>query len=63
MDQENEILLIADEMGYLYIYNLISLWLIGKKKFKENISEIHFSKNNWLFFVVSGRFVFIYERP
>lgn len=45
------------------MFNLNNGRLVGKKKFPQKISSISFNKNNSLIFILSGWFVFIYEKP
>lgn len=63
MDPKGELFLVSDEADYLYMFNLSNGRLIGKKKFKQKITGIFFNSKNSLIFIVSGRFVFIYEKP
>lgn len=63
IDLKGDIILVSDEQNYLYMFNLSNGRLIGKKKFPSNITGIHFNRHNSLIFVISGRYVFIYEKP
>ncbi len=63
IDPASEILFVSDDQNYLYMFNLSNGRLIGKKRFPQKISGIHFNTKNSLIFVISGRYVFMYERP
>jgi periodic tryptophan protein 2 len=61
--QNGEQLIIGDVNDRVYIFDIISGKTLGEKKFKDKISHICFSNNNRLFFVVSGKYIYIYEKP
>jgi hypothetical protein len=63
MDSQGEILIVSDEQNYLYMFNLSNGRLIGKKNFQYQITGVYFNSPNSLIFVISGRYVYIYERP
>lgn len=60
---KGEILIVADSSQYVYILNPQSLLILGQKRFQHPISKILFSQNGSLFFIVAGKFVYIYSTP
>ena len=61
--KEGNLMLIADQDNRVYLFNSGTEKALGSKKFKHKITHLGFSHNNKFFYVVSGRYVFFYERP
>lgn len=61
--RQGQLMLLADQADRVYLLNAASEKTLGSKKFKDKVSHMGFSNNNAFFYVVSGRYVFIYERP
>lgn len=61
--QQGHLMLVSDLSDRVYLLNSANEKVLGSKKFKDRVTHMGFSNNNAFFYIVSGRYVFIYEKP